>query len=103
MTDRTVHIVPLRDVESIDTPLLTDMFVDSMREHITAARGGVWDERRERAQFREQLDLPSTRVIQDNGIDVGFVTVKRVDGALEVHTLCVIPTFQNRGIGSLVM
>jgi ribosomal protein S18 acetylase RimI-like enzyme len=72
-----------------------------MADSISASRGR-WDEARERAQFERQLDLQATRVIQANGVDVGFVMCVERDRVLELHTICIAPEHQGRGIGSQV-
>ena len=72
-----------------------------MADSITASRGR-WDEDRERAQFESQLNLQATRVLQADGHDVGFVMCVERDGVLELHTLCIVPEHQGRGIGSQV-
>jgi GNAT superfamily N-acetyltransferase len=72
-----------------------------MADSITASRGR-WDEARERAQFERQLDLHATRVIQADGVDVGFVMCVEREGLLELHTLCIAPEHQGRGLGSQV-
>jgi ribosomal protein S18 acetylase RimI-like enzyme len=84
-----------------DVPFLTHCFLRSMEASITACRGH-WDESHEGAQFQSQLDLQSTRVIQENGVDVGFLMVVRQPSAFELHTLCIAPERQGHGVGSHV-
>ena len=84
-----------------DTAFLTDCFLRSMRDSITACRGR-WDESRERAQFESQLDLQITNVIRADDVDVGFVMSVQQPTAVQMHTLCVAPEHQSRGVGSQV-
>ena len=84
-----------------DVGCLTDCFVGAMRETLTATRG-QWNEASERAQFREQLDLRETRIIRAGTLDVGFVMLARQYDALQIHTLCIAPEYQGKGIGSQV-
>jgi N-acetylglutamate synthase-like GNAT family acetyltransferase len=92
-----------RAADSDDVDWLAHVFLRSMREAITAARGS-WDFEREDAQFRTQLQIADTRVIRVEGQDVGMVTLHALDGeALEVHTLCVQPDWQSAGIGARIM
>ena len=72
-----------------------------MCESIAACRG-QWDEVRERAQFERQLELEATQVIQVKDVDVGFIMCLQHPGTLQIHTLCVTPEHQGRGIGSRV-
>jgi N-acetylglutamate synthase-like GNAT family acetyltransferase len=95
--------VATRPASSEDVDWLADVFLRSMREAIMLARGS-WDLEREDAQFRAQLQLADTRVIRVDGSDVGFVTVRTLDGKLlEVHTLCVQPDRQGAGVGARIM
>jgi ribosomal protein S18 acetylase RimI-like enzyme len=80
---------------------MTDCFLQSMQESITACRGR-WDEERERAQFQRQLDLPSAQIIRVAEEDVGFVVLFEQPPVVQMHTLCVAPEWQNQGIGSRV-
>lgn len=94
-------IITNRPARLEDTEFLIGCFLRSMFESITACRGR-WDETRERAQFVSQLDLNATRVIKAEDIDVGFIMCLQQSAALQIHTLCVAPEHQSRGIGSHV-
>jgi N-acetylglutamate synthase-like GNAT family acetyltransferase len=92
-----------RPATSEDINWLADLFAQSMRGAITAARDS-WDVVREPTQFRAQLQIANTRVIRVDGDDVGFLTVHSLeDGLIEVHTLCVHPDRQGAGIGARIM
>src|SRR6187402_990395 len=95
--------IATRPAHSGDIGFLSDVFLSSMREWITSARG-FWDVDKERAQFRQQLEVDNTRVIQTARQDIGFVMARRVSfGTTEVHTLCIANSHQGAGIGTLVM
>jgi len=93
--------VTTRPADAADVDWLTEVFLGSLRQAITAARG-AWDEARERVQFREQLDLASTRIIQLRGADIGFLLSPDHGDEVELHTLCITPEYQSRGIGSYI-
>ena len=93
--------VTTRPADADDVGWLTDVFLRSLREAITAARG-AWEEARERVQFREQLDLASIRIIQLRGADVGFLMARDHGADVQLHTLCVAPEYQSGGIGSSI-
>ena len=84
-----------------DVPFLADCFLRSMRESVAASRG-QWAEAREQVQFEHQLDLQSTRIIQTSDGDVGFLMLGHQHMAIQLHTLCIAPEWQGRGIGSQV-
>lgn len=101
MVDPTVSDVQTRPASEADLPFLERVFLCALRDAITAARGG-WDEARERRQFHEQLDLGSTSVIRHCGQDVGFLMVVNRGSTSTLHTLCVLPEWQGRGVGAKV-
>jgi ribosomal protein S18 acetylase RimI-like enzyme len=93
----------LRPARHEDTEFLIELFLKTMRESITGARG-YWDPAKERKQFREQLDLGRTRIIQSHQRDVGFVTAQQVGAALtRIGTLCISVEHQGAGIGTSIM
>ena len=47
--------------------------------------------------LRHQLDLPATQVIRSNDFEVGFIMAPIKDSAREIHTICVVQEYQNRG------
>jgi ribosomal protein S18 acetylase RimI-like enzyme len=98
---KTVDGVTTRAAGPNDKAFLTDVFLRSLRDAITATRG-AWEEVRETAQFHEQLDLTRTSVIQYGGTDVGFMMCRDRDADIEIHTLCIAPEYQRRGIGTHV-
>jgi hypothetical protein len=67
--------IDTRPASSQDVDWLADVFLRSMREAITIARGS-WDFERDDAQFRSQLQIADTRVIRAEDDDVGFLTAQ---------------------------
>jgi len=98
---KMVDPVDIRAARFGDTAFLTDVFLRSLREANTAARG-AWDEAREKAQFLEQLDLSRTWVIGSCGIAIGFSKCRARDADMEIHTLGVAPEYQRQGNGAHV-
>jgi len=98
-----VRDVKTRAARPQDVEFLAGVFLTSMRDAITAARG-YWDVGKEDAQFRQQLDLGATRIIQVENVDAGYITTRHLsDHVIEVHTLCVAVTQQGAGLGTLIM
>lgn len=86
-----------------DLPELVALYLDAMREAIGSAHGS-WDAAREAAEFREQLDLSRTVVLRAATTLVAFTMIRAIGGhTLEVHTLCVAPAFQRKGLGSRLL
>ena len=92
--------VELRQATVADTQFLWDVFRVSMKDYIAR---GEWNEQREESEFRYQLDLASSRIIRANNLEVGFIMASTMDGALWIHTICIVPEHQNRGIGTKVI
>src|SRR5262245_2875244 len=94
--------IELRQATVADAKFLWDVFRISMKDYITQTRG-EWNEQRAESQFRHQLDLPAAQVIQSKNLEVGFIMAPIKDSAREIHTICVVPEHQNRGIGTEVI
>jgi ribosomal protein S18 acetylase RimI-like enzyme len=94
-------VLTTRQATDEDLAFLVDVFLRTMRVHITAARG-FWDEAKERSQFQQQLRLESTRIILRDGVDVGFLMTAPCGRDTELHTICVTPEYQRRGIGTTI-
>jgi hypothetical protein len=65
-------------------------FLRAMRAPITAARG-FWDEANERTQFREQLQLHHTQIIESDDMNIGFLMTPERDHDIQLHTICIVP------------
>ncbi len=94
-------VIELRNADASDVEFLASIFLATMRESISAARG-KWDEMLERKQFNQQLQLEHAEIVQCDGIDVGFVVVIPRAHEVELHSLCIAQKYQCRGIGSEV-
>jgi ribosomal protein S18 acetylase RimI-like enzyme len=91
----------IRQATDDDIAFLTDIFLRAMCTHISAARG-YWDEAKERMQFREQLQLQHTRIVEQEGTSVGFFMTLEHGSDVELHTLCIAPEHQGHGLGTAV-
>jgi ribosomal protein S18 acetylase RimI-like enzyme len=94
--------IEMRQATAADVDFLWRIFRASMKGYISQARG-EWNEEREEAQFRYQLDLAASRIIRAKNLEVGFIMAPTRDGALWIHTICIDPEHQNMGIGTEVM
>ena len=97
-----VREIELRQTTADDVDFLWDTFRISMKDYITQARG-EWNEQREESQFRNQLDLSAAQVIRSNDLEVGFLMAPIQDGVRWIHTICIVPEHQKRGIGTEVI
>src|SRR5688572_7041654 len=85
-----------------DIDVLTSLSLKSMRESIRVERR-YWDPEKESEQFRQQLELGGTFVIQHMGKDIGFVSIRFEAEAMVIGTLCVSDEAQGKGIGTATM
>jgi ribosomal protein S18 acetylase RimI-like enzyme len=94
--------VQLRNATSADYNYLYKVFRATMKTYIAETRG-EWSENREEAQFRAQLDVSASQIVLVDNSPVGFITVPFREDALWIHTICIVPEHQNRGIGTAVI
>lgn len=94
--------IELSQTTADDVDFLWDTFRISMKDYITQARG-EWNEQREKSQFRHQLELSATQVIRSNDLEVGFIMAPIKDGARWIHTMCIAPEHQRKGIGTEIL
>jgi len=94
--------VELRQATVADTKFFWDVFRVSMKDYITQTRG-EWNEQREESQFRHQLHLSAAQAILSKNLEVGFIMAPIQDNARWIHTICIVPEHQNRGIGTEVI
>jgi len=98
----SVREIELRQTTADDVDFLWDVFRVSMKDYITQTRG-EWNEQREESQFKHQLDLSAAQVIRSNNLEVGFLMAPIQDGVRWIHTICIVPEHQKRGIGTEVI
>ena len=58
---------------------------------------------REQRQFKNQLDQSASRLISADNILVGFVMMPIKDGVFWIHTICILPEHQRKGLGTAVI
>src|SRR5919108_5543303 len=94
--------VEMRRATADDVDLLWTIFRASLKDYIIEARG-EWNEEREESQFWRQLDLSASRIIAVDHQHIGFIVAPIRDGALWIHTICIVPEYQRKGIGTGVI
>jgi len=83
--------------------VLYEMFRLSMEEYVNETRGTPWDDRRERTQFLDQISIESIKLIRADGEIVGFIDFRKNGESCNLHTIIVIPAWQSKGVGSIVL
>lgn len=99
-----VHTTPrvvLLQCNPEDLERLADLRVAAMRQSLEAV--GRFDEHRARARLRDNFEPQLTQLITLSGALAGFFMLKRSPGCLTLEHLYVHPTFQGKGVGSVVL
>ena len=91
----------LLPVSEDDFEDLLALRIAAMRERLS--RIGRFDPMRARERFQNGFSPENTRHVVVFGSRVGFVTVRSCDDGLLLDHLYVLPSFQGRGIGALVL
>ncbi len=89
-------------VQIRDTEFMWTVFRITMKQYITLARG-EWDELREETQFKDQLDESASRLIFTDNTVAGFIMTPIKDGVRWIHTICILPEHQGKGLGTAVI
>ena len=66
----------------------------------------IWDEDIQRKHFEKFINTykDNLYIIQINNIDIGFINYEIIDeNTCEFGNICILPKYQNQGIGSLVL
>lgn len=90
--------VTLRPAEQYDRGFAAELYLDSMRRHLTAL--GRWDEARAKARFRRVFSLEQSSVLCHDGHDIGWMQISESRECVYVHQIHIIERFRNQGIGS---
>jgi ribosomal protein S18 acetylase RimI-like enzyme len=90
--------VTLRASRNTDAGLFYDVTEQTMRVHVIAA-GGSWEEEPRRREAAEDSVDPGASVIVVGEVDAGILTVERLPNEVRLLMLCLLPSYQGRGIG----
>ena len=66
---------------------------------------GEWRETEQRSRFEQSINASAryTKLIMLNCEPVGFFSGRRVGQDYEIENICVLPSFQNKGVGTAVL
>jgi ribosomal protein S18 acetylase RimI-like enzyme len=102
MTPKAAPSLTTRQATDDDVAFLEEVFLLAMCAPITAARES-WDEAKERTQFREQLQLHHTQIVENDGMSVGFLMIVERGHDIQLHTICIAPQNQGCGFGTAII
>ncbi len=98
ISSQELSLVPVSEDDFED---LLALRIAAMRESLS--RIGRFDPMRARERFQSGFSPENTRHVVVSGSRAGFVTVRSCDEGLSLDHLYVLPGFQGRGIGALVL
>jgi len=66
---------------------------------------GSWNEEDQQGYFAKFMEAykDGAVIITKDGIDIGFYNGEVVDDTYEIGNICIIPEYQNRGIGTAIL
>jgi len=90
--------INLRDATEQDYEFLYDLHRETLKEYVGQTWG--WDEDWQANYFREKFDVSGRRIIQQNGADIGCITVRDKGTHIFLAYIALVPAFQRKGIGT---
>jgi len=84
-----------------DKEFLCWLRAGTLREYVAETWG--WDEAAQRARFERAFSPEGWQVVVVNGTDVGALQVERTASEIRLDNLQIAPTWQGRGLGSLLI
>jgi GNAT superfamily N-acetyltransferase len=93
-----IELLPAKEADAEELVILR---IAAMRESLQ--RIGRFDPQRARERFLSGFSPKHTRHILQNGMRVGFVVVKPIEGGLLLDHLYILPEHQSLGIGAWVL
>lgn len=66
---------------------------------------GIWDEQQQKEYFKKFIETynEGAFIIIFDGKDVGFYNGCTTDNKYEIGNICIIPEYQNQGIGTAIL
>jgi len=94
-------MIDLRAAVAADSELVYRIKVAAFRGYIELAWG--WDDAFQRDYHERYYNPANTRIITNEGVDVGYYEFAWNEGALYIHDVYILPEYQGHGIGTVVM
>lgn len=99
--DKPIPLFALRQASHKDYDFLFDLHRAAMREYIEAIWG--WHEDWQAEYFQKKFDPANRKIIVIDGEDAGVVVVEQRPEALYLGLIELLPEFQGRGTGSVIV
>jgi GNAT superfamily N-acetyltransferase len=93
--------IALRECREEDRPFIWQVRRQALKEYVAAIWG--WDEKVQQEKFEQRFTPAGHQIVVFDGIDVGLLQVVDEGSHLVVGKIELLPEFQRRGIGSVLM
>lgn len=98
------RIYELRRAGENDYEFIYQMKKDAYKKYVEV-NYGAWDEEQQREYFAKFIEAckESAFVITCEGNDIGFYNGCLEGDSYEIGNICIVPEYQNRGIGTAIL
>lgn len=94
-------MIHFRPVTQNDSEFLFQLKKQTLKEYITLTWG--WDEEVQRDFHQKNFKPEKYRIIQEDGQDIGCLSVEEHSDKFILNIIEITPKYQNKGIGSLLI
>lgn len=97
-------IYELRTITEQDYDFIYQVKKDAYKKYVEINFGG-WDEEQQQEFFGKFIETykEGTYIITFQGMDIGFYNESQTGSIYEIGNICIIPKYQNQGIGTAIL
>ena len=94
----------LRTITEKDYDFIYQVKKNAYKKYVEMNFGG-WDEEQQQVFFKKFMETyeEGAYIITFQGKDIGFFNDCREDAVYEIGNICILPEYQNRGIGTAIL
>ena len=94
----------LRSVTEDDYDFIYQVKKDAYKKYVEQCFGS-WDEEQQKEYFRKFIETykEGAFIISFDGKEIGFYNGCATENTYEIGNVCIVPEYQNRGIGTAVL
>ncbi len=104
LQDMNNHKYVLRDITENDYDYIYQVKKGAYKKYVEMYFGS-WDEEQQKEYFKKFIEIykEGAFIITFDGKDIGFYNGCATDDKYEIGNICLIPEYQNRGIGTDIL
>ncbi|MBR4083173.1 MAG: GNAT family N-acetyltransferase [Lachnospiraceae bacterium] len=94
----------LRAITEQDYDFIYQVKKEAYKKYVEMNFGG-WDEEQQQEFFKQFIETykEGAYIITFQGTDIGFYNDCETEGTYEIGNICILPEYQNRGIGTVIL